>query len=342
MPRRMLARMGEGRFLVVTADGSPAVSFDIEREVIEAAGATLEIRHATTDEGLIESLQDADAVLVLQAQMTRPVSEALERCKLYVRYGVGLDSIDVPAATDNDIVVAYFPDYCQDEVANHTIMLLLASAKKLSWLDRTIRTGRWRPGGFGVMGPITGETLGLVGFGNIAREVVPRARALGLQLIGCDPYIPDEPFTALGVERVESLDELLARSDYVSIHTPLTAETRHHFGRAQFEKMKPSAYLLNTSRGPVIDEEALVEALQEGQIAGAGLDVYENEPLAADSPLLQMDNVVLTPHSAAYSNQAIANLRRRVGQACVDIMQGRWPSTVANPGVKPKVALQVP
>ena len=200
--------------------------------------------------------------------MTRRVSEGLERCKLYVRYGVGLDSIDVPAATDNDIVVAYFPDYCQDEVANHTIMLLLASAKKLSLLDRTMRTGRWRPGGFGVMGPITGETLGLVGFGNIAREVVPRAQALGLQLIGCDPYIPDEPFTALGVERVESLDELLARSDYVSIHTPLTAETRHHFGRDQFGKMKPSAYLLNTSRGPVIDEEALVEALQEGQIAG--------------------------------------------------------------------------
>ncbi len=297
---------------------------------------------STADEGLIESLQDADAVLVLQAQMTRPVSEGLERCKLYVRYGVGLDSIDVPAATDNDIVVAYFLDYCQGEVANHTIMLLLASAKKLSWLDRTMRTGRWRPGGFGVMGPITGETLGLVGFGNIAREVAPRAKALGLQLSGCDPYIPDEPFTALGVERVESLDELLARSDYVSIHTPLTAETRHHFGRDQFEKMKLSAYLLNTSRGPVIDEEALVEALEEGQIAGAGLDVYEHEPLAADSPLLQMDNVVLTPHSAAYSNQAIANLRRRVGQACVDIMQGRWPSTVANPEVNPKVALQVP
>ena len=185
------------------------------------------------------------------AQITRRVVESMPKCKLIIRYGVGLDTLDIPAATDHGIVVAHFPDFCQPEVANQTMLLLLACAKKLRLLDSAVRDGSWRPGPLGPMGPIGGETLGLVALGNIARAVVPRAKAFGLNVIAHDPYIGEGVFRAQGVERVETLHELLGRSDYVSVHTPLNPETRHLISDAELAAMKPTAYLINTSRGPV-------------------------------------------------------------------------------------------
>ncbi len=339
---RVTAQAPAEQFLIVHSDARDPGAFEIEREIVERAGARLELTRSSTEAELIENLRDADAILVSSAQITRAVVESMPRCKLIVRYGVGLDTLDIPAATEHGIVVAHFPDFCQPEVANHAISLLLACARKLVSLDRAVRDGRWRPGPLAPMGAIHGETLGLVAFGNIAREVAPRAQALGLHVIAFDPYIGGEAFQRLGVERVASQEDLLRRSDYVSLHTPLTPETRHLLGAEQFHQMKRSAYLINTSRGPVVDEAALVEALREETIAGAGLDVFEHEPLPADSPLVEMENVVLTPHSASYSDAAFEAMKRRVGQTTVELMQGRWPddsAVVANPEVRPRATL---
>jgi D-3-phosphoglycerate dehydrogenase len=324
---------GEGspRFLVVHADAAGEAAFAVERSVIEEAGGELRLTRASSEDELIENLRDADAVLVTAAQITRRVVEQLPRCKLLVRYGVGLDTLDIPAATDQGVVVAHFPDFCQPEVANHALMLLLACAKKLIPLDRGIREGGWRPGTLSPMQGVTGQTLGLVAFGNIARTFARRAQALDLQVIAYDPFAPDEVFAAAGVERVPTLEALLERSDYVSLHTPLTPQTRHLMGAEQFALMKTSAYLINTSRGPVVKEAALVEVLQSGRIAGAGLDVFEREPLPPDSPLRAMDTVVLTPHSASFSDVAFERMKRRVAEACVDVLvHGLWPEFVPN------------
>ena len=326
-------------FLAVHTDAPPTMSFEIEREVIEGAGAALRLTRSRSEDELIENVREADALLVLGAQITRRVMENMPRCKLIVRYGVGLDTLDLPAATEHGIVVAHFPDFCMPEVANHAIMLLLAAAKKLTLLQRVMREGRWRDGALGPMGSIWGETLGLVAFGNIAQAVAPRAQALGMKVVSFDPFASDEPFARLGVERVPTLDALLEQSDYVSVHTPLNGDTHHLFSTAQFARMKPSACFINTGRGPVVDEEALIAALQDGAIASAGLDVFEKEPLSPDSPLLKMDNVVLTPHSASYSDLAFDTMKRRVGQAVVDLMQGRWPEIVANRGLTPRASL---
>jgi D-3-phosphoglycerate dehydrogenase len=337
----ILRRMADPQFIAIHSDGAGDAGFAIEREVIEAAGGELRLSRARDEDELIRNLQDADAVLVSAAPITRRVIEHLPRLKLLIRYGVGLDTLDIPAATDHGVVVAHFPDFCQPEVANHALMLLLAAAKHLVPLDRAVRDGRWRPGPLAPMQHITDQTLGLVAFGNIARAVAQRARAFGLRLIAYDPYVPDAVFATHGAERIATLDALLEQSDFVSLHTPLTTETRHMIGAPQLARMKRSALLVNTSRGPVIDEEALVAALHDGQIAGAALDVFEREPLAAASPLASMDNVVMTPHSASYSDRAFERMKRRVGEACVDVLvKGRWPEFVPNRAeVKPRAKL---
>ena len=336
----MLPPMGAAKtvepFLVVHADATDPAAHPTERAIIEAGGGRLAGGSADTEEERGERLRDADIVLSTKAPLTRTVIEHMQRARAIVRYGVGLDNVDLPAATEHGIVVAHFPDFCQPEVANHAIMLLLACAKKLIGADRAVRDGRWRPGPLSPMGSIHGETLGLVAFGNIAQAVAPRAQALGLNVIAHDPYVEREVFERLRVERVQSLEELLGRSDYVSVHTPLAPATRHLLGRDQFTRMKRSAYIINTSRGAVIDERALIEALEDGEIAGAGLDVFEQEPLPADSPLTEMENVVLTAHSASYSDPAFESLRRRVAHAAVDVMEGRRPEFVANPKVVPQ------
>ncbi len=337
----ILPRMAEPRFIAIHSDATSEGAFEIERAVIEAAGGEFRISRGRTEDELVANLEDADAVLVSAAPITRGVIARLPKLKLLVRYGVGLDSLDIPAATDHGVVVAHFPDFCQPEVANHAMMLLLALSKQLIPLDRAVRRGRWRPGALSHMPHITGQVLGLVAFGNIARAVAQRARAFDLRVIATDPYVPDAVFAEHGVERVATLDELLARADFVSLHTPLTPETHHLMGAEQFRRMQSTAYLVNTSRGPVVDEMALIDALQSGEIAGAGLDVFEREPLSGDSPLGTLENVVLTPHSASYSDRAFDALKRRVGEAVVDVLvNGRWPEFVPNRDeVQPRAAL---
>jgi D-3-phosphoglycerate dehydrogenase len=258
---------------------------------------------------------------------------ALEGLKVVVRTGVGYDVIDVPAATDLGVIVVNVPDIWVREVANHALALLLAWNRKIITLDRNVHAGKWGGGVPGAWtGSLHGETVGIVGLGNIGGAFARRVAAFETKVIAHDPYVDDMRFHELEVERV-SLEALAERSDYVSVHTLLNAETRHLIGEAFFKRMKPTAILINTSRGPVVDEQALAQALREKRLAGAALDVWEREPVAADNPLLGMDNVIATPHAAYFSSSAVAQVPRRCGEEVARVLTGQRPINVVNPEV---------
>ncbi|MGE5617696.1 MAG: C-terminal binding protein [Sphingomonadaceae bacterium] len=288
-----------------------------------------------TEERLIAMARDADAVLVISARVTGRVIESLPRLRAIGRYGIGVDNVDVEAATRRGIAVVNVPGFCVREVADHVMMLVLAFARKLTFLHGLMRQGVWGRGKASPMPALYSQTLGLLAFGEISREVALRASPFGLTLLAHDPFVTQDTADRYGVTLV-SLEELLARSDYLSVHAPLNAKTRHMLSEAEFRRMKPSAVVLNTARGPVVDEEALVKALREGWIAGAGLDVYEEEPLDPTSPLLTMENVLLTPHTAGLSDESQRDSRRRVSRAVAEILAGRWPEgrELYNPVVK--------
>jgi D-3-phosphoglycerate dehydrogenase len=331
-------------FKVVHTSAPPGAPLEHEREgLAEFADCLVSYGNLTTPEQLIEHCHDADALLVPGAHFTREVIDHLEHCRALVRYGVGYDTIDVPAASDHNLVVVNIPDFCLPEVANHALALLLDCAKKITRQDRWVRTGAWgdRSSGYRApflspMGPIHGETVGLVGFGQIAREFHRRLVPLDVRVIAYDPYVPAERVAALGVEMV-SLEEVMRQSDYISIHTPLLPDTRHMISAAMIALMKPTAYLINTSRGPVVDEDALIAALQSGAIAGAGLDVFEVEPLPKDSPLMAMENVVLVPHTASYADVTFDIMYRRVGEEAARALRGQMPNTPVNPQIKSRL-----
>jgi D-3-phosphoglycerate dehydrogenase len=324
--------------LVVHADARPGQDLSGEEAPLVEVGAVLRPTQAQDEDGLIANLREADVVLVSAAPITRRVMESLPRCRGVVRYGVGVDNVDVAAATDLGIVVAHVLDFCTEEVANHALLFLLAWAKKLLPLDRRLRDGRW--GGFppAEFPTVYGQTLGIVGLGEIGRSLAGKARALGMEVIAYDPYVKEGggPLPA----RLVALEDLLCQSDYVSLNLPLTQETFHLIGARELALMKPTSVLINTARGPVVDEAALVSALRERRVAGAGLDVFEVEPLPASSPLLELDNVILTPHTAGISEKSARKVRTEVGKAAADLLAGRWPRYVANRGVKPRVPLR--
>jgi D-3-phosphoglycerate dehydrogenase len=285
------------------------------------------------EDDMIGRTRDADALVVSSARVTRAVMSALEGLKVVVRTGVGYDVIDVPAATELGVIVVNIPDLWIREVANHALALLLAWNRGVVITDRQVHGGLWSgkvPGSH--TGAIHGETVGIVGLGNIGSAFARRVAALETKVIACDPHVDDKHFTALGVERV-SLDALAERSDYVSVHTLLNAETRHLIGEAFFKRMKPTAILINTSRGPVVDEAALVKALRDKRLAGAALDVWEHEPVNSDNPLLQMENVIATPHAAYFSSAAVAQIPRRCGEEVARVLTGQRPLNVVNPEV---------
>lgn len=281
------------------------------------------------EDELISRTRDADALVTSASPITRGVMSALEGLKTVVRTGVGYDVIDVPAATELGVIVVNIPDLWIREVANHALGLLLAWNRKIITLDRQVRSGAWKPGGPGATGSLHGETVGIVGLGNIGSAFARRVAAFETTVIAHDPYVDDTRFAALGVERV-SLEALAERSDYISVHTLLNDETRHLIGEAFFGRMKPTAILINTSRGPVVDEKALARALQDRRLAGAALDVFEQEPVAADNPLLRLDNVIVTPHAAYFSTAAVAQVPRRCGEEIARVLSGQRPLNVVN------------
>jgi D-3-phosphoglycerate dehydrogenase len=312
-----------------------------ENEALEPIGAKVQTVNPANEDEYIAAVRDADAVLVGRFALNERVINALENCKVIAHGGVGVDRSDIDAATRKGIVVTNVPDVFTEEVAVHAFMLLLNLAKKTIPLDRAVREGRWREARryMHPMPRVVGDTLGLVAFGNIPRLVAKKAKGFDMNVIAWDPYVPDEVFAAHGVERVTDLGELFRRSDFVSAHLPLNPSTRGLLNYEPFSQMKPTAYFINTGRGPTHNEADLIRALREGKLAGAGLDVMEVEPTEPNNPLHQMDNVVLTPHSASVSDRSDVERRRRVGQEVAAVLQGKKPRNVVNKEVLDKVNL---
>jgi D-3-phosphoglycerate dehydrogenase len=325
--------MTSQRFTVYYLGGQSADALEDTVEELDKVGAKLEFLPSIDDEDeIIRRTPGADGIIVSESPFTRKVLSAMEQCKVVLRTGVGFDVIDVPAATELGIAVVNIPDMWTREVANQAMALMLACNRKVVNLDSSIRSDTWTPRPPYDVGPLHGETMGILGLGRIGSAFARRAKGFELNVIAYDPYVSDAAFAERGVTRV-SFDELLSQSDYISIHTPLTDETRHIMNEEAFSKMKPNAYLINTSRGPVVDEAALIKALDEGWIAGAGLDVLEKEPPDPDNPLLEMANVVISPHSGHYSEESMRIRPRRYGSEVSRVLSGIKPLNLVNPEV---------
>ena len=328
-------------FRVAGTNPRAGYEFAYEREALDPIGAEVVPVFARDERTYAEALSDMDAVIGgLHVGVTAEVIAALRRCKVIASPGVGVDRIDVEAATAAGIPVTNVPDVFTEEVADQAILLLLAANRKLLYCHEMATSGRWEQafGGLGSMPRVCGSTLGLVAFGRIARAVARRARGFGMRVLAYDPLVGPEVMAEHGVES-RPLEALLAEADFVSAHAPHGAGTHHLLGEAQFRLMKPSAIFVNTGRGKVVDEPGLIRALEEGWIAGAGLDVLEEEPPAPDNPLLRMPNVVVTPHMASYSNESNVERRRRVGQEVAAVLSGRRPLNVVNPEVLARLSL---
>lgn len=327
-------------FKVVVVNAPADETFRYEREALDPIGAEIVRRTAQNEDELCAAVADADAAILSGGRWTARVINALERCRVIAAGGIGLDGIDLDAATERGIPVCNVPDVFVDEVADQTMALLLAVNRKVVLCHNAVVAGRWREV-FAELSPLDRlreNTLGLLAFGNIARATARRALAFGLRVIAYDPYLAPEQVRSHGVEPY-GLDDLLRTADIVSCHIPLTKETSHFIGEREFRLMKPSAIFINTSRGKVVDEAALIRALQEGRLRGAGLDVLEQEPCAPDNPLLRMKNVVITPHMASFSDAANVERRRRVGEEIAAVLSGRMPRNLANAAVRAHLAL---
>lgn len=309
-------------------------SYDLEIEALTPMGAELVVVPAGKDDEFVEEARDADAIIAARNTISKAVIDGLEKCKVIAMGSVGADRIDVAAATARGIPVTNVPDVFIDEVADHAMMLILATYRRLTIIDSMARDGRWKEGRPLLYGypRLMGQTLGLISFGNVSRSVAARAAPFGLHIVAFDPYIGELAMTRERIEPV-GLTELLQRSDIVSMHAPYTSETHHMIGQDQFRLMKPHAVFINTGRGDTVDEVALIRALEERWIGGAGLDVLEKEPPDQDNPLLKMDKVVLTPHAASASSRMEPERRRRVGREIALVLSGRWPRACVNPSV---------
>lgn len=330
--------MSELKFTVYRVGGGSRGAFDDERDALERVGARhVVIERTHGDDDLLEQAGDADGLIIVESPVSRKAMESMDRLKVVLRTGVGIDVVDIDAATDLGIAVVNIPDLWIREVANHAMALLLACNRRVLLHDTALRSGAWTPTASPV-GSIHGETVGILGLGRIGKAFVARAAAFELEVIAYDPYLPADAFARAGAESV-TFDELLRRSDYISIHTPLTDETTHIIDETALRQMKPNAYLINTSRGPVVDQAALVRALTEGWIAGAGIDVFEIEPPDENEPLLKMANVIVTPHSAFYSDAAAQQVPARCGEEIARVLTGRMPMNLYNPAVLDKLPL---
>ena len=318
----------ERRWTVFVTDYDYA-DLEIEKKILAKWGVQLFSAQCKSPVQVLEHAADADALITQFAPITRDVLENLPQCAVVGRYGIGVDNIDVEAATAHNIAVVNVPSYCEQEVAEHAIALLLGWTRRICHYTQQISKGIWdwktgRP-----IRQIAGSTLGVIGFGKIGRTVARMANALGMKVVAYDPYLPSEEFSQRRVARME-LDNLLRTSDFVSLHVPLMPQTQHLINSSALAMMKRTACLINTSRGPVVDMEALVKALKEKQIAGACLDVTEPEPLSKESPLLEMENVLLTPHVAWYSTRSEVLLRSRLAEDVGRALHGIRPHGLVN------------
>jgi D-3-phosphoglycerate dehydrogenase len=309
-------------------------SLDVEKKTLEGLADLVPLQTKKPEEFLAEAA-DCDALLNTYAgPITAEVMAKMPKCRIIARYGIGVDTIDLEAATQAGIIVTNNPSYCIEEVAEHTMALLLTSARKISFYDREVRAGRWAVPPGKPLYRVAGRTLGLVGFGNIARQVAVRAVSFGMRIVYSDPFIAEGQFDVPG--RKMELQEVLREADFVSLHPPLTAQTRKMISDEAFSRMKPSAILINCSRGPIVDTDALVRALDGKKIAGCALDTTDPEPLPDPHPLRGRENVVLNPHVAWYSEQALVGLQAGAPSEVKRVLSGEWPVNVVNRAVKGK------
>jgi D-3-phosphoglycerate dehydrogenase / 2-oxoglutarate reductase len=308
------------RPLIAVTD-SPFPSLDPAKAALARLDPEYRMAKSPAAEDILAVARDADAILVTYAKLPRQLLGELKKCKAIGRFGLGVDNIDLPAAKEFGIAVNYVPDYCLREVSDHAMALLLALARKVTFANRLVQSGRWEVPPIVPLRRLEGQVLGLVGFGNIPRALAPKAKAFGLKVITYDPYVSQDALASTGVETV-SFDDLLARSDFISVHAPLQPATRGLMNAKVFAKMKKGAYLINTARGTLVDEAALVAALDSGHLGGAGLDVVTNEPLPKDSPLTGRDNVILTPHTAFYSVEALEELQTKCATDVARVLSG--------------------
>ena len=307
-------------------------SLDVEKKTLAGLADLVALQTKKPDE-FIAAAADCDALLNTYAgPITAEVMAKMPKCKIIARYGIGVDTIDLDAATAAGIIVTNNPSYCIEEVAEHTMALLLTSARKVAFYDRLVRAGRWEVPPGKPLFRLAGRTLGLVGFGNIARQVAVRAASFGMRVLFADPYIKDGQFKEPG-QKVE-MGELLRESDYVSLHPPLTPQTRKMMSDEAFSQMKPTAVLINCARGPVVDTDALVRALDAKKLAGCALDTTDPEPLPNPHPLRGRENVLLNPHVAWYSEQALVGLQAGAPNEVRRVLTGEWPVNVVNRAVK--------
>jgi D-3-phosphoglycerate dehydrogenase / 2-oxoglutarate reductase len=311
------------RTLIAVTD-SPFPSLDPARTALKRVDPELRMSKSPSADDILAVARDADAVLVTYAKLPGDLLRELKRCKVIGRFGLGVDNIDIPAASALGITVTYVPDYCMQEVSDHAMALLLSLARKVPLSNALVQSGRWEVPPVVPIHRLSGRVLGLVGFGNIPRTLAPKAKAFGLRVVTHDPYVSADVLGKAGVESV-GFDELLAMSDFVSIHAPLLPATRGLFSAEVFRKIKKGALLINTARGPLVDETALIAALDSGQLGGAALDVVTSEPLAKDSKLLGRDNVILTPHTAFYSVEALNELQTKCATDVARVLSGEPP-----------------
>lgn len=308
-------------------------SVEPEKAVLAAGGAEIIVAPNGDEDTLVELARDADGILTCFAKVTERVVRAAEKCVVIGRYGVGVDNIDVDTATELGIAVTYVPDYCIPEVSDHVMAMLLSWNRHIVFFDRATKTKGWGTEGLGMrIMRLEGKKLGVVGFGRIGRAVADRARAFGLQVLVADPFVTAEAALDAGAVKME-LPELLGESDFVTLHSPLIPQTKGMMGKDEFAQMQPDAFLMNAARGGLIDEDALYDALTSGQIAGAGLDVLVDLDPPIDHRISQLENVIITPHTAFFSQEAVLELEERAAGEVVSIFQGKMPDNLVNPAV---------
>jgi D-3-phosphoglycerate dehydrogenase len=316
--------------ILVTDVAWPSVQ--AEAEVLAQVGGELTLAKLGNEDELLRLVPEADAILVTWKQMSANIIRAGKKLQVISRYGIGVDNIAVEEATRLGIIVANVPAYCLDEVSEHTMALILACARQVCSYNARIHAGDWAVTCGSPLFRVRGKTLGIIGFGKIGQTLAPKARALGLRVLVYDPYIDLETVRAHQCESA-TLDSLLPEADFVSIHAPLTENTHAMIDEARFRQMKPSAFIVNTARGPLVDHAALVKALENGWIAGAALDVFDPEPLPPDHPLLRLPNVIMTPHAAFFSEESLQDLEVQAARNVAAVLSGRRPASVVNPEV---------
>lgn len=308
------------KFVILDSHELAGSNFNIEKEILEQHGVECIISECKNVEDIIEAAKDADGIGLVYVDMNKELIDKLDNCKVIVRYGIGYDSVDVKAATDRGIIVCNLPDYCQPDVATHTMALLLDLCRKATLFDRYVRDGNWNSNYGYPINRISSLTLGLIGFGSVARLFVKYMSGFEMNIIAYDPFCPNNLFKELNVKRV-TLDELYAKADAISIHTPLTPETKHLINKNSLAKMKDGVLIINTARGSIINLSDLLEALDSGKVKAAGLDVVETEPITdKNNKIYKYENIIINPHTAYNSEEASYEQHKKVAYSAIDVL----------------------